>query len=257
MRRLLATLLTAGLLVSLAGCSKNYAERLELTLERLKYLQRLDQFLTRDPVGDPLQPANIYLRPPQNMTKATQTTLSADPAQFDVIATFLDVSGEPAKEAAAPPPVIRLHVLARRKQAATPAKKGEPAPPPVERLPFEPAVLEVLARDLGGLDPATADQLIKSDKKRLNDYKRLIFDAASGDTIRVYFYVQDDYEVALIWDIPKPLEKPPATTAIELALESLSVGPRAAAAFQGIDVEEGFIPGTPAAGGAASPAAAF
>lgn len=259
MRRLLAVCFSSFLILALIGCSKSYETRLKLTLERMQYLQRLDQYL-QAPAGDALQQLGIYIRPPKPLTKASAPGLTAAPEEFDVNMTFLDASATPTKGATAPAatPVVRMHVLARAKQAQAASKKGEPAPPPVERTPFPQAVVEVLARDLGGLDPAEADQLFKSDKKRLNDFRRLEFEAANGDIIRAYLYKLDDYEVALIWDIPKAAEQTPTVrTGRELTLEALAVGPKAVAAFQGIDVEDGAGPAAVEGEATAVPGVAF
>ncbi len=240
MRRLLATLFTSGMVVILAGCGKSYETRLNASLDRMRYLQRLDQNL-QAPIADQFEQAGIYLRPPKPLTRAQQPVLTVDQSQFDLIASFLDVSGGTNKKGGQAD-VLRLHVLARVKAAQAANKKKE-APPEVERLPFQAAVVDLLARDLGELDPDTAVQLMKTDKMRLNEYKRLIFNADNGNVVRTYFYSQPNYDIALIWDIPKPLENsPPVSSGLPLTLESLVVGPRASAAFQGIDVqEEGYI----------------
>lgn len=246
MRRLLAALSTACLLVSLGGCDKSYRERVDFTLKRMQYLQRLDQFL-QTYAGESFQQLGIYLRPPKPLTPATQTGLRLDPDQFDLIATFLDVSGTPAKGAdpQQAAQVLRLHVLARAKQAKAQPAKGEEVTIPFERGEFQETVFFVLADNFGGFDPADGPTLIKSDRKGPNEFRRIDFEAANGDSVHVYFYKMDDYEIALIWDIPKPLERTaPASTGRDLTLESLSVGQRAVMAFQGIDPEEGVIDAT-------------
>lgn len=245
MRRLLVTLLTTCIMLSLVGCEKSYRERVEFTLKRMQYLQRLDQFL-QSFAGDDFQQTGIYLRPPKPLTRSTQPGLRVDPEQYDLVATFMDVSGTPTKgaEPQAPTPVLRLHVLARAKKAKAEPTKGEEAPVPIERGDFQESVAFALADNLGGFDPATALEsgLIKPDRKGPNEYKRIDFEAANGDSIHAYLFKMDDYEIALVWDIPKEIERSaPASTGRDLSLETLSVGQRAVLAFQGIDPEEGVI----------------
>jgi hypothetical protein len=217
-------------LVVVLGCGKSYERRLEATLTRMKYQQRLDQYLNPPEEGK-FKELGIYLRTPQPMSPAQQPGLAADPGAYELIATFLDLGGAEAKGDEAPPG-IRLHVLARVKRPKKAPKKGEP-PPPAEapRGDFISDVRSLLAGELGNNEGALSGTP-KADTKRSNAYKRVIFTAGNGDIIKAYFYKLDIYDVALIWDIPTAAEKA-TSTGVELCLESFAVGSRAANLFQG------------------------
>ncbi len=239
MKRLLATFLTASLVLVL-GCSKTYEDRLNRTLDRMKYIQRLDQYLQPPPQGK-YRDLGIFLRPPKPLDQAPNLVgLTEIPGFYDLASSFVGVmsqGGDQAKKGqGGPPPALRLHVLARVKRPKKPAaKKGEPVEPPpsVNRGDFTTDVRTQLASDYGAGDTAVSGEL-KTETRRSNSFKRLIFTAPSnGDTIRVYFYKEGDYEAALVWDIPPNAPKPPIDTGIPLCLETFSVGPKALRAFAG------------------------
>jgi hypothetical protein len=230
MRRLLALAASVSLVVIL-GCGKSYERRLEATLTRMKYQQRLDKYLNPPEEGK-FKELAIYLRTPKSMSPAQQPGLAVDPGAYDLIATFLDLGGASANAAEAPQAGIRLHVLARVKRPKKAPKKGEPPPPPESpRGDFMADVRSVLASELGNSEAALSGTP-KADTKRTNAYKRVIFTAGNGDIIKAYFYKMDVYDVALIWDIPTAVEKE-TSTGVELCLESFAVGNRAVNLFQG------------------------
>lgn len=240
MKRLLVMLAVSTLLVTL-GCGHSYKERIEATLTRMREMQRLDQNLNPAESGR-LQELGIFLRVPKSLVAAREPGLNAPAGHYDSLTTYLDLSGGGAdakKKAEAPEAPLRLHVLTRvnRKKAAP--KKGEPAEPEpaVPRGVFIEDVRNLLASDLGGGEALT--NTLQNDKKRSNDFKRLMFTASNGDLITAYFYKQGDYDVALVWDIPPGQERTPAmTTGSELTMGALATGPRALTAFQGGDVDE-------------------
>jgi hypothetical protein len=257
--RILTTLCTAMLLTALGCGQQSYEDRLGRTIARLRYQQRLDQFLN-PPAEGAFKDMNIYVRSPKPMQLSPNLGLTDEPGQYDLAATFLALpkSAPSAEGDAGPDPsaAFRLHVLARVKKSKSAKKKGE-APPPEPATPrgeFTSDVRGLLAADTGAGD--AVNQTPKSDKKGSNDFKRIVFTAANGNNILVYFYKQDIYDVALIWDVPVALAKGPAAlTGRDLCLESFSVGRKAAANFAGpIDEDGSGSPeGAGAAGGAGGP----
>jgi hypothetical protein len=263
--RILTTLCTAMFLTALGCGQQSYEDRLERTITRLRYEQRLDQFLN-PPAEGAFKDMSIYLRSPKPMQLSPNFGLTEEPGRYDLTATFLALpkAASSASDEAGPDPstAFRLHVLARVKKAKSARKKGEAAPPEpaTPRGEFITDVRGLLASDTGAGDGVNQDP--KSDKKGSNEFKRIVFTAANGNNILVYFYKQDIYEVALVWDVPEALAKGPAAlTGRDLCLESFSVGRKAAANFAGpIDDDGSGNPeGSGAAGGAggASPGAAF
>ncbi len=240
-----------SILVVLAfGCAKRYEYRVNQTLSLLRYEQRLNQFLVPPEAG--YRELGIYLRPPRPLSKAQQNLglPSVNPAQYELVATYADLGGGAADKKSASS-ALRLYVLARVKRPKKPPKKGEAPPAEAPRGDFASDVRALLAADFGNADVNKTDTVpVKSDKERSNEYKKLVFKASNEDNIRVYFYKQDIYDVALIWDVPGTAEKAPETvTGIGLCLESLAVGPKALRKFEGGGDEESAGPA--AEGGAA------
>jgi len=226
MKRVLALSMSA-ILVLLMGCgSASYNKRLDKTLADMKYRQRLDQYLT-PPAADKVKEIGIFLRPPKPLAQSKEFLLTPTADLHDLEASFTDLSK---------PGSLRLHVLARRKVAKAAAKKG--APPPAEsaaRGVFKADVFAQLANDFG----ATEENLAKAvdyNAGKKNAFKRIQFvSPTSGDQIRVYLYEnkRENYDVALIWDVPKGQEKDATTgTGIELSLESFAAGMRANRLFE-------------------------
>jgi hypothetical protein len=225
MRRASAVLLTATLLLCVGCGRRSYDLRLEHTLDDLRYRQRLDQFLIPAPTDPKFKDFPMYIRPPKGMTLSSQFVMLNDadlpPGQFDMSVSFTSRSGN-------------LHVFARRKAAPKPTGKDAPqVPVPTEpQRPFEPEVLRILAE----VYPAEALQTpnFANETKKPNEYRRLIFRSPNDNVVRVYLYKRDQYDVALIWDIPAA-EDANATlaTARDLTLQSFAVGNRANNYFSG------------------------
>jgi len=253
--RILATLSTAMLLCALGCGQQDYEARLTKTIARLRYQQRLDQFLN-PPAEGAFKEMNIYLRSPKPMQLSPNFGLTEEPGRYDLTSTFLAI---PKTEAGEPDAgqALRLHVLARLKKAKKARKKGEPpAPEPaVARGDFLTDVRTLLAADTGGGEGV--NQTPKADKKRSNDFKRIVFNAGNGNSILAYFYKQGDYDVALVWEVPPALSKS-SLTGRDLCLESFSAGRKAAANFAG-PIDDDAAPGDLGAPGGAGggPAAAF
>lgn len=262
MKRLLAVVITASL-VTLCGCGHSYKERLARTLTRMEYLQTLDRFLNA-PEAKPFSDLGVYVRAPKPLTAAQQPGLNAPAGHYDALVTFLDLGGGGAaqdkeKQAESPAAPLRLHVLVRVNRPKTAAKKkGEEAPaePATPRGQFVDDVRNLLASDLGGQDALSA--ALQNDKKRSNDFKRLMFTASNGDAIKVYFYKAGEYDVALVWDIPPGQEKSPAmVSGAEYAMGALATGPRAKAAFAGNDADDTIVAPAGEAGPAGVPGQPF
>lgn len=247
MKRLLGVGLMSALVVAL-GCGK-YEKRLEVTVERMKYQQRLNQYL-KPAEGGKFQELGIHLRVPLGMEPAKEVSVVPEEGAFDLVANFADSAGGggQAKDGAAAQP-LRLNVLARVKRKKAAPKKGEAPPPEVPRGDFKADVRALLAASLGNPEDAQ-NKADAAERKRLNEYRRLIFTAGNGNIIRVYFYKQAEYDTALIWNIPPAAERT-AATAIDLCLETQAVGPRALNLFQGGSDEEIPAEGAAPAGGTA------
>src|SRR5262249_27954169 len=132
-----------------------------------------------------------------------------------------------------------MHVLARAKPPSAPGKKA--APPPANRLEFNPDVLGLLGNFYNiELDSAKA----KEEKKRNNTFMHLSFEA-NGNNVPVCLCAPkaNPAEVALIFEYPKS-DQAALASKIDLCLESFATGERARRAFSGGD--EG--PGTPEGG---------
>lgn len=249
-----AALAATMVLVLAAGCGKSYERRVEATLNRLRYEQKLNQYL-KPAEGGKFQDLGIFLRVPIGLEPTLQPGLAVDPGAYEVVATFLDSGGADSKKAAdAPPPAagLRLHVLARVKRKKSTPKKGEAPPPESPRGDFVADVRQALASDLGNTDDAQ-NKALDNNTQGKNAYKRLIFTAGNGDFIRAYFAKQGDYEVALIWDVPQAVDKSSAN-GVRYCLESFATGPAALARFQGRNEDE---PDAGEGGGAAGGGQAF
>ncbi len=240
MRRVLATMATAALLIA-GGCgSKSYDERLTRTLDDMRYRKRLDENLMPAVAGNKLEQLLIYLRPPKNLDQAKEFQLTqVEPGKFDLEATFL----EPEKQS--------LHVLARRKLKPSAKKKGAPTPADTAtRGEFVADVLALVSTVYPSFDLA-ANKLKSETKKKPtssvgNDFKWTAF-PADGKNVQIWFYKKDDYDVALIFEYPTA-QQASLFPKIGLCLESFAVGERARRQFAGQGAEEEAAPG--AAGGA-------
>ncbi|MEO6807614.1 MAG: hypothetical protein ABI353_00685 [Isosphaeraceae bacterium] len=250
MRRILALSLSASLVCVLGCGTDSYNRRLEHTLNDLKYRQRLDQYLS-PPAQDQFQGLAIFLRPPKPLVPSKEFQLPTTPGLFDLTTSFYDPASKPKS------PGLRLHVLARRKVKKAPPKKGAPPPEPeVPRGDFRQDVQVLLASELG----ATEENFLKFQDmtaKNKTAFKRLTFTSPilNNDQIRVFLYTnkRDNYDVALIWDIPPGVEKtPPVTEGQELTLGSFATGAKASQQFANGASEDEAAPG---AVGASAPTA--
>jgi hypothetical protein len=245
MRRVPASLITATLLLAW-GCGRySYELRLEATLARMKYRQRLDQFLGPPPSDAKFQELQVFLRPPKGMDLTKEFVMAAvTPGAYDLLASFVGQSQGSSRS---------LHLLARRKTAKKAAGKAAPTPEPaVERGPFEQDVVTLLA-GVYGANEALQQPNFQTDKKGGNSFRRLTFKASNNNDVWVYFYKKEPHEVALVWDLPPDAAKDNALrTARDLCLQSFAVGERARAAFGG-DISEEGAPAGPAGPGGATP----
>ncbi len=223
MRRVMAMVATAILVLS-AGCgSASYESRLMSTLESMSYRKRLDDNLMPPPAKGiaPFEDLSIFLRPPKNLAQSKEFQMTVlEPGQYDLESSFFEEKKQ------------NLHVLARVKKSRSASKK--PAAP----TPAETAVRGEFNRDVVGLVGnvyGVADDLgiekFKEVSKKANKFKYHTF-ATSDKHVQVYLYKVDPYEVALIFDYPSS-EQASLASRINLALESFAVGPRAKNRFAG------------------------
>ena len=228
MRRVLATVATAALLLA-GGCGgRSYEVRLDKTLEAMRYKKRLDDNLAPAPTKGKLEQNLIFIRPPKGLDgPANEFTLvpALEPDKFDVADTFFEKGKQ------------TMHVLARVKRPKGPANKKGAAPeaPKAERHEFVPDVIELLNSAYSlELDPAKA----KEESKKQNKFRHLTFEA-NGKNVQVYFYGNKTsvYELALIFEYPKS-EQANLVSKIELCLESFATGEKARRAFSGTMTEE-------------------
>lgn len=218
----LSLLLTASL--GIAGClgDASYDERMQLTLENMRYKQKLDSNLIPAP-QDKFKNLNVFVRPPKGLAQMPTCTLNPAPGMFDIAETF---SGP-----------ITLHVLVRLKNPPKPkpAQPGQPAPPgpAADRGSFIPSVNALLAANFGA-EPGATENVTEHSKT----YKRAKFTAANGDTVTVYYYDQGSeksgYYAALVWVIPpSSANTAPVVTGLPLTMGSFATGRAAANAFAG------------------------
>jgi hypothetical protein len=224
MKRLLALLLTAMLLLTF-GCGKSiYERKLNDTLDDMKFRQRLDALLIPAPTDAKFRDFPLFIRPPKDMALSSNFVLVADlPAgQFDLAASFLSQSKG------------NLHVLGRRKTAKKAAPKGgAPPPPEAPKGPFDTDVITLL-RGVYGEVPQLQTPQYQTETKKGNQYRRLIFNASNGNGVRVFLYKRDPYDVALIWDAPATLERSGSlSSARDLTLQTFAVHRKAQNSFAG------------------------
>jgi hypothetical protein len=249
MRRVSVLLFSASLLVA-TGCGlKRYEQRMDLSLEKLKYEKRLNENLAPPPTDSKFQELGIYVRPPKGLEQ-TKTFALADVPEglYDVEASFI----EPQKQ--------QMHLVARNKQAAKKAvPKGQTPPPKAPRNDFNADVLSMLGAVYGVTEEVQPTKLKDVTKKPPpgigagNKFKRVLFQVAQGATtsdVQVYFYKQDPYDVAFVFVYPTA-DANKAASQIEMTLESFAVGERARRIFSGGSADEGGGEGSEAGTGVA------
>ena len=209
----------------IAGC-RDYDDRLEKTVEEMKYQRKLESNLEQAPTKGALQNEFIYVRPPKGLTGPTKTfsLVAVEPGKFDLENSFIDQ-----------PKQISLHILARHKKPKAPPKKGAPPAEGTPRGEFTADVIEVLkaAYAADDLTPAKFKSLSKRHLARENTYKEAKLDLSNKE---VLIYINGDknsvYNVALIFEYPKS-EVGELTTKIGLSLEAFAVGDAAQREFSG------------------------
>ncbi len=242
MRRVFAMVATTALLLS-TGCGvKVYEERLNRTLEEMKYRKRLDDRLMPASTKGKMEQLLIYLRPPKTLQGPGKEFQLAviEPGKFDVTESYY----EPEKQS--------LHVLARVKRPKGPDSKKAAANPAetATRGEFNADVIAVL-NSVYSLDIDLAKA--KEEPKRRNKFKRLAFEA-NGKNVEVFLYGSktSPYEVALVFEYAKA-EKAGLASKIDLALGSFAVGETARRMFSGALSDEEAADGGAVAPGGPSP----
>jgi hypothetical protein len=230
MRRGCVVLASACLLL-IVGC-RDYDNRLEKTLDEMKYQARLEKSLEKAPLKGSLQSELIYVRPPKGLTGPTQTfsLVAVEPGKFDLENSFIDQ----AKSAS-------LHVVARHKKPKAPPKKGTPVAEPAPRGDFTAEVIELVKAAYGAddLTPAKFKSVTKRHEGRENSYKEAKLDLTTKEVL-IYLYGDKNspYNVALIFEYPKG-EVNSLSPKIGLSLEAFAVGEAAQRAFSGGSEIEG------------------
>ena len=227
--RSVALLCSAALTcAAILGCHKDYEHRLNDTLERMKYQQRLDANLAAA-VEEPLhQPHDVFLRPPITLEKAAGNVLNALPGLFDANISFLESGSDKPIEAA-----DKVHVFVRHKlpTPATP-KKGAAPPPALPGLGLRKDVVD----DALALFPMAQTSKMEGPRdidKRGNKFKQRIFtNTQLGRAWEVYSYItpKKDYEVVIVVE---RADKSSIAEKVNLMLESFAVGDRARKRFGG------------------------
>jgi hypothetical protein len=238
-------LAAAGLLIAV-GCGRSYEDRLQQTLERMKYEKRLNDNLEPAPKKEDgkFHEAQIFVRPPKGLafSKDGFTLSTLEEGKFDLAASFTGEKGS-------------LHILARKKVPKGAAKKkGQPEAEAVPRGEFIPDVVAVLNPIFSTeVDTSKMKEVTKKGSVGVgNKFKAIpTFEVANGENVQVYFYgaKTDVHQVALIFQYPKA-DHAKLTSQIELCLESFAVGERAARAYRGGSDEEGAEGGESGSGGA-------
>jgi hypothetical protein len=208
--------------LGVAGClgDASYDERMQRTLDNMRYQQKLDANLMSAP-QEKFKALSVFVRPPKGL-KQISSLLRPAPGTFEIVETF---QGPP-----------NLHVLVRKNPPPKPAppKPGQPAPPPpAARGPFVSDVNTLLGQTFGA-EPGKQESVTEHGKA----YKRAKFTSAAGETVTVYYYEQgsskNGYDAALVWVIPpKAAKTAPVVTGIPLTMGSFATGRGAANAFAG------------------------
>lgn len=221
MRRVAAMLGSAVILLA-GGCGLNsYEARLNQTLERMKYEDRLNKMLMPASTDKEWQEYSIYLRPPKSLAPAKEFFLTApEPGKFEIEKTFLEAQKQ------------SLHVLARLKLAKNAAKK-KAAPSPADtadRTNFNKDIIDLVTSSYSPPEELILTKF-KVTNEKSNEYKWTTFEV-NGKNVQIYLYKKDQYEVALIFEFPKA-DQSSLTGKIKLCLESFAVGDKAKRYFSG------------------------
>ena len=208
------------------GCSEHYEQRLEHTIDRMKYQRRLNENLADPATKGRLEQLRIFVRPPKGMTGPTQTFQLAviEPGKFDVEASFMEP--REAKPAHSRPGQGDQDT---RQEGSAQGRAGA-----ARRLYHRH---RGTASNVYGADLNTSD--FKEDKKGENSYKFKLLDL-NAKNIQIYLYGAKNgpYEVALIFEYPKS-EHNSVNPKIGLCLEAFATGDKAKREFTGGEEEEG------------------
>jgi hypothetical protein len=229
MRRACAILVSACLLLVL-GC-QDYDKRLGVTLEEMKYQQRLEKNLEKASTKGQLEKELIYLRPPKGFSGPTKAfgMVAVEADKFDVEQSFIDES----KSAS-------LHVLARHKKPKAPPKKGVTPPAATPRGDFTAEVIDLVKTAYGteDLTPSKFKAVTKKHAGRENIFKEAKLNLNTKEVVIYLFGDKNSpYNVAMIFDYPKA-ETSAVSSKINLSLEAFAVGEPAGRAFSGGNPEE-------------------
>ncbi len=233
MKRVLGLL--AGASLSLAmGCAQSYDIRVERTIQNMLYRRDLDNNTEAPPAKSNLETLKIYLRAPKGLKgPATQFAYAVEPGKFDATDTFIATGEKPAS----------LHILARSNAAKAPAKKapgpqGPEQPAPTPRGDFVADVLDFLKMTYS-TEEFTAAKLKPVDPnahgRKGVSYKGATVDLGDRQVmVRFHGDKNSPTQVALIFEGSKEALRA-LSSQIDYSLNSLVLGPRAAALYSGQD----------------------
>ena len=225
MRRVWLVIASAALLTTLSyGCGKaHYEERLDKTLERLKYEARVRKLLMPKLEDKRFVDLSIFLRAPKDLALSKTGQLPVNEGQFELDASFTDKD-------------TSLHVLARVKLPKKAQAKGAPpAPAPTPRGDFSREVLGVLTNVYGSVEKLETPKFVEETRRGHGmpavKFRRLIF-TVNDKEVDVYTYKQENHEVALIF-VYDPKQKNALLPKIELSLENFATGTEATRRYNG------------------------
>lgn len=235
MRRVFAALISASVLVCFGCGSRAYDKCLGDTIVLMKYRKNLDDNLTPPATKGKLEQNLIYIRPPKNLQKMSEFSLSVlEPGKFDVAETFVEKD------------VQNLHILARVQKVKDPKKKGAAAPE-TPRGEFKAEVYALLS-SVFSVDVEVLKD--KDETKGKNKFKHMVFEA-NGKMVHCYIYGSKTNlpEVALIFEYPK--SETGLNPKIDYCLQSFATGTKARSLFSGSEEDASGEVAAPSGGSAA------
>lgn len=227
MRRVLAMLVTASCLIAVGCGSKSYEERLNRTLEDMRYQKRLDDNLMPPPTREQgkYEELAIFIRAPKSMVPSSSKEFllypAIEPGKFDLEGSFIEDKKQTPS----------LHVLARIKKPKDASKKKVATPADTAtRGDFNVDVLAIVnAVYSSDLDLAK----FKEVNEKRNKFKHHTLEV-NDKNVQIYLFggKDDPHQVALIFEYPKS-EQGTLVSKIKLCLESFAVGRRAQSNYSG------------------------
>lgn len=247
MKRVLGLL--AGAFLSLAmGCAQSYDIRVERTIQNMLYRRDLDKNTEEPPAKSNLETLKIYLRAPKGLKgPAKEFAYAVEPGKFDATDTFIASGDKPAS----------LHILARSNAAKAPTKKA-PGPQGPEQQAATAARGDFVSDVLDFIKITYSTDITAAQLKPVDpnahgrkgvSYKGATVDLGDKQVlVRFHGDKNSPAQVALIFEGSKEALRA-LSSQIDYSLNSLVLGPRAAALYSGQDEVTGeeTAPAAPAA----------